>query len=116
MQVTFTNASGSAVYLSAIYSQLAAGQSVTTRRTQSQLEAEQQLKAYVQAGTITLSFALETGDSAALGSAVSLPSYTNITRPAANTVPTFSCIWSVDDNATIWSDGIQWRDNDGNIT
>ena len=116
MQVTFTNTTGSPIYLSAIYMVLPALGSITTRRTRAQLDAEQQLKAYVQAGTITLSFTEETGDDAGIGSAGSLVSYSNTTRPAASTVPAFSAIWNTSDNAVNWSDGTNWRSSDGVIT
>jgi hypothetical protein len=80
------------------------------------LEADQILKQYVQAGTITLSFALETGDLAALGFGSVPISYSDITRPAANTIPTFTPIWNTDDDALNWSDGANWRDSNGAIT
>ncbi len=121
MQVTFTNTTTSPIYLSAIYMTLQPtgqpGAAVTTRRTRAQLDAEQQLKQYVQAGSITLLFATETGDNAKLGaSGPALTSYSNGTRPAANTIPTFTSIWNTDDNSENWSDGVNWRDNNGVIT
>ena len=116
MQVTFTNNTSSPLYLSAIYMLIQPGQSLTTRRTRAQLDAEQQLKTYVQAGDIQLTFAAETGDNAELGaSGPSLSSFTTLTRPLPTAVPTFSAIWDSDLNFTIWSDGVNWRDNDGNI-
>jgi hypothetical protein len=117
VQVTFTNTTAGDIYLSAIYMTVAALSSVTTHRTRSQLDAEQQLKAYVQAGEITLSFVMETGDLAGLGSsAPPLTSYTNALRPAANLVPAFTAIWNSDDAAENWTDGVAWRDNNGVLT
>jgi hypothetical protein len=116
MQVTFTNASADPIYLSQLYVEIAPGASVTTQRTRADLEGDQILKAYVQAGTITLAFTLETGDSAPAGFGSVPMSYTNITRPAANTVPTFTAIWNTDDEALNWSDGTDWRMADGSIT
>jgi hypothetical protein len=120
MLVTFTNTTSSPIYLSAIYKQLeptgVTGSSVQARRTPADLDANQQLKAYVVAGDITLAFTLETGDSAATGPGSSPVSYSNATRPAASTVPTFSSIWNTDDNALNWSDSVNWRDALGNLT
>jgi hypothetical protein len=116
MLVTFTNASSSPIFLSQLYVEIAPGASVTTQRTRSDLEGDQILKAYVAAGTITLSFSLETGDSTALGFGSVPQSYSNITRPGANLVPTFTAIWNTDDEALNWSDGSVWRMSDGTVT
>lgn len=116
MQVTFTNNTTGAIFLSAIYMTIQAGHSITTRRTRAQLDAEQQLKKFVQGGQVILAFATETGDNAQLGvSGPALSSYTTAGRPAASAVPTFTSIWDSDLNITIWSDGVNWHDNDGNI-
>ena len=45
-----------------------------------------------------------------------LTSYTNLTRPAANTLPAGSSIWNTDDNAPNFSDGTVWRDAMGTQT
>lgn len=116
MLVTFTNAGSSDVYLSCLYTNLAAGASVQTRRTRAELEADQVLKAYVVAGTITLGFTEETGDDADVGLEAPLASYTNATRPAASAVPLYSAIFNTDDNAPNYSDGTNWRDATGSIT
>src|SRR3954470_18329464 len=105
MQVTFTNPGSSAIWVHPLQMSLAGGSSVTTRRTPADLDREQVFKAHVVAGDITLAFALETGDTAQLGASSSPKSYSNSTRPAANTVPTFTPIWNTSDNALNWSDG-----------
>lgn len=43
-------------------------------------------------------------------------SYSNTTRPDPSTVTVGVRIWNTDDRAPQWSDGIYWRDSDGNIT
>jgi len=116
MQVTFTNASADPIYLSQLYVEIAPGASVTTARTRADLEGDSILKAYLAAGTITLAFTLETGDSEALGFGPVPVSYSNTTRPDADTVPTFTAIWNTDDEAMNWSDGTDWRMADGSIT
>lgn len=116
MLVTFTNASASALFLSQLYVEIPAGGTVTTQRTVADLEGDQTLKEYVVAGIITLAFATETGDNAALGFDRVPVSYSNATRPAATTVPAFTPIWNTSSNALEWSDGIQWRTADGVIT
>lgn len=116
MLVTFTNASGSALYLSCLYKELAAGESVQTRRSSVDLEREEQLKAYVQAGTVTLAFTKETADDAAAQPSAGVKNYTNMTRPGVATVPIYTFIFNTDDNAANWSDGVNWRANDGSIT
>lgn len=63
MQVTFTNLSGTdSFYLSQLYRQLAPGESVTTRRTMAQIDADPGLKALIVAGSIGISFTEEPGD------------------------------------------------------
>lgn len=116
MLVTFTNSSSAPIYLSAIYKELAVGESVQTHRSPVELDKEQQLKVYVLAGDITLAFALEAGDSITPGFGLVPKSYTNGTRPAANTVPTFTPIWNSSDSALNFSDGAQWRDALGVLT
>lgn len=116
MLVTFTNAGSDDVFLSCLYVTIAAGAAVSTRRTRAELEADQVLKAYVVAGTITLGFTEETGDDAAVGLDSTMASYTNGTRPAASAVPIYSSIYNTSDNAPNYSDGTNWRDSAGSIT
>jgi hypothetical protein len=116
MLVTFTNASVNPIFLSQIYYNLEPSQGITTRRSTAQLDADYILKQYVVAGTIVLSFTLEPGDSAGLGSGSAPSSYSDATRPAANTVPAFTAIWNTDDNHLNWSDGVNWRDATGVLT
>jgi len=115
MQVTFTNASTEDIFLSLLYKTLAPGASVTVSKSRSELDMEQPLKALVQAGDIVLSFAVEDGDDAALGTEP-WPPFTDITRPLAADWPLFGAIWNTDDNALNWTDGTNWRDAAGVIT
>lgn len=115
MLVTFTNASADDVFVSLLYKNLAAGESVTVSKSRSELDQEQAVKDLVQAGTLVLSFAEETGDSAAVGTEPH-PAFTNLSRPAAADWPLYSAIWNTDDNALNWSDGTNWRAADGTIT
>jgi hypothetical protein len=116
MLVTFTNAGSTDLYLSQIYRQLAAGESVQTHRTVGDLDGDQVLKALVAAGTITLAFAEETGDDSALGFDNVLVNYSNAARPAATAVPIYTAIYNTDDNFVNVSDGTNWRDPAGNVT
>lgn len=115
MQVTFTNASASPVFLSLLYKELAAGASVTVSKSRSELDMEQELRKLVQAGTIVLSFAEELGDDAAVGTE-SFPVFADATRPAPAAWPLYGAIWNTDDNALNWTDGTNWRDAAGVIT
>jgi len=116
MQVTFTNNTGAPVYVSAIYMTIAANSAVTTHRSSAQLDAEQGLKQLIAAGTITLTFSSETGDTAPVAPSATLKNYSNATRPAPNTVPIYSAIWNTDDNAVNWTDRVNWYDSAGTIT
>lgn len=116
MLVTFTNTTDGPIYLSVLNMSIAAGASLTTRRSRAQLDSEQPLKVLVADGDITLSFELEAGDEAALVPAASPLAYDNDTRPDADTVPEHTSIWNTDDNAHNWSDGTNWRDANGDIT
>lgn len=62
MLITVTNPGSTAVYVSSFCRQLAAGESVQTKRTMAQVDADTQLKALVAAGTLTLTFLAEAGD------------------------------------------------------
>jgi hypothetical protein len=115
MQVTFTNASSEDVFLSLLYKNLAAGESVTVSKSRSELDMEQELKKLVAAGTIVLAFAVEDGDDAALGTEP-WPPYADATRPAPADWPLFGAIWNTDDDALNWTDGTNWRDAAGAIT
>lgn len=116
MLVTFTNPGSSPVLVQSLYTTIAAGLSITTRRSWCDLDSELPLKQQVQAGEITLSFTMEAGDSANLGIGPGTPSYDNTTRPLPSTVPPFTVIYNTADNAPNWSDGVNWRDSQGNIT
>lgn len=116
MLVTITNASTTPVFLSQFYKILLPSVALQVRRTRSDLEADTILKQLVVAGTITLAFTEEVGDDAAVGLDSALKSYSDGTRPAASTVPTFSAIWNTSDNAPNWSDGTAWRSGAGVVT
>jgi hypothetical protein len=120
MLVTFTNTTSSPIFISLLYKQLgatgSADASVTVSKTLSELDQEQSLKALVESGDVTLSFASESGDSAAMGAQESMASFDDAGRPAASAWPLFSPIWNTDDNAPNWSDGTNWRDAAGTIT
>lgn len=62
MLITVTNVSTDPVYISQFYRQLAASEAISVRRTMAQVDADVGLKALVTAGTVTLTFAAETGD------------------------------------------------------
>jgi hypothetical protein len=51
-----------------------------------------------------------------LGLALRLKTYTDATRPAANTLPAGSLIYNTDDTAPNYSDGTDWRDAMGTVT
>jgi hypothetical protein len=110
MLVTITNNSGADRFVSSLYVQVPNGGSVTTRRSFADLSQDLGLRQLVQSGSFAMSFALEAGDSGPGGWPTPPASYTNITRPNANLVPTFSLIWNTDDNAYNYSDGTLWRD------
>jgi hypothetical protein len=42
--------------------------------------------------------------------------YSNTTRPEANTLPAGTAIFNTDDNAPNWTDGAAWRDANGELT
>ena len=63
MQVTFTNASSSDVYVSAFNKTMAAGTSVTTSMSAARFDREKQLRMLIEAGTLTVAIAAtELGD------------------------------------------------------
>ena len=41
--------------------------------------------------------------------------YTNTNRPSASDFPAGVSIWNTDDNTLNWSDGVNWRDAQGNL-
>lgn len=120
MKVTFTNTTSSPIFVSLLYKELGASgsgtESVTVSKSLSELDQEQGLKERIENGDITLSFETEAGDAAAVGAQESLPSFSDVTRPAPGDWPTFSMIWNTDDNAPNFTDGTNWRDAAGTIT
>jgi hypothetical protein len=116
MLVTFTNLSVSPVYVGMLWMSLIPGQVVTTRRSYADLDRDINFKILVQSGQVGLAFTKESGDDANIGMTHEIPSFTNLNRPAASAVVTFSEIFNTDDNAPNWSDGANWRDSSGAIT
>jgi hypothetical protein len=115
MLVTITNASSDDLFVSLLYKQLAAGESVQVSKSRSELDQEQEFKKLVQAGTLTLAFAEEDGDDAQVGTEP-WPAFSDTTRPAATAWPIFAAIWNTDDDALNWTDGTNWLDATGTIT
>lgn len=115
MQVTFTNASSDDIFISLLYKTLAPSEAVTVSKSRSELDQEQELKKLVQAGDIVLSFAVEDGDNAQVGTEP-WPAFSDASRPLASAWPVFAAIWNTTDNALNWTDGTNWRDSTGAIT
>lgn len=115
MLVTFTNAGSDDIFLSMLYKGLAPGESVQVSKSRSELDQETELKKLVQAGTVVLSFTVEDGDNAALGTE-SFPVFTDTSRPAAGDWPLYGAIWNTDDDSLNWTDGTNWLDATGTIT
>jgi len=120
MQVTFTNASGADLYVSALYKNLAAGGTVTTSRTPAQMD-DQGLKALIEAGSLTVAVALEAGDAVEVRNLDSdmyywLPVHTDANRPLPTAVTAGTIIWNSDDGFTNVSDGTDWYDPTGAVT
>lgn len=67
MQVTITNLSSSAVYVSQLYRQLAPSEAVTTTRTMAQIDADAALKTLISVGTLGIVYTEDTGDDIAFG-------------------------------------------------
>jgi len=115
MLVTYTNASGVSQWVSTLRRSVDPAASFQVRRTTAQMDAEQGDKVKIQAGTITVTFTSEPGDTVP-APAPSLSSCTNATRPAANAVGIYTAVFNTDDGAPNWTDGVNWRDSAGNIT
>jgi len=116
MLVTFTNAGSTQTFISQLYKQLDAGESVTASRTLEDLRGDLELNKKIIAGDITLTFATETGDDGGFGGGHVVGAYSNVGRPAASAFPIYSAIWNTDDQALNWTDGTNWRDAAGVIT
>jgi hypothetical protein len=121
MQVTFQNASADEIFVSALYTQLAAGASVTASRTPTQLD-DQGLKALLEAGTLTVTgTVLEDGDTVNVANLdpnlyMFLPVHTDGTRPLPTAVQPGTIIWNSGDGYTNVSDGTDWYDPTGAVT
>jgi len=117
MLVTITNASSEAVAVGFLYRTLEASEAVTVSKTSADLDSESQFKKLVEAGTLTLSFAVEDGDSAAIGHPQTLESFANAAAlPAAADRPLFTTVWQADANLAVWTDGTDWRTAAGAVT
>jgi len=115
MLVTITNASSEDQFISLLYKTLAVGESVTVSKSRSELDQELEFKKMVQAGTLTIAFEMEDGDSAAIGTEAH-PAFSDTSRPSASDWPIFAAIWNTDDDALNWSDGANWKDAAGVTT
>jgi hypothetical protein len=122
MQVTFTNASGDDLFLSQLYRNLAAGESLTTSRTPLDIDGDQALKALIEAGDITISAVTEAGDTiyfariAGSDALVPLAVYDDAGRPDPTAVPAGTAIFNSDDGFPNYSDGTNWVDAAGVTT
>ena len=117
MQVTITNATSEAKFISFLYKQLDAGESVTVSKAQAELQLERQFLIDVENGDLTLAFAVEAGDSAPTGNPGTLESFANaagLPDPASR--PLFSTVWQVDQDYAVWTDGSDWRTAAGAVT
>ena len=114
MQVTITNATAEQKYVSMLYKDLApngeTGDSVTISASQADLQAQRQLLVDVEAGDLTLAFAVEAGDSAVTGQPGTLESFANAAGlPAAADRPLFTAVWQADNATIVWTDGTNWK-------
>jgi len=114
MLVTITNATSEKRYVSALYRDLNAngttGDSVTVSRSTTDLQLERQLLIDVEAGDLTLAFAVEDGDSALAGSPGSLEVFANAAAlPAAAARPLYTPVWQADNATIVWTDGTDWK-------
>ncbi len=121
MLVTVTNTTSGLdarqIFVSMLLKTLEIGEtSEAVSRTQSQLDAEIQLKQLVADGDASLAFTEESFDSSPAGFEPAPAEFSNATRPDAADVPTNTPIWNTDDNALNWSDGVGWRDASGTAT
>lgn len=115
MQITVTNINPAnpTLFLRDLYTDLAYGHSVTTRRATAELNRATGLQADLLAGNISISYLMEAIDTAQFRSGPPPVSYSDITRPAANLFAPFTFIWNTSGNAYNFSDGVQWRDSMG---
>lgn len=131
MQVTIVNATSEAVGVSFLYKTLDANGTtidngdgttvqsdrVTISTSWSALDSETDFKKQVEDGTLTLTFAVEEGDSAELGHPGTLETFADEpSLPAADARPLFTTVWQADANLAVWTDGTNWRTAAGVIT
>lgn len=130
MQVTIINTTSEVVALAMIYKALQPNGStidngdgttvqsdrVTISTSWSALDGETSFKKLVEDGTLTLTFAVEDGDSAALGHPGTMEAFaTAAALPGAAERPLFTTVWQTNKTAAVWTDGTNWRYNDGTI-
>lgn len=121
MQVTITNATAAQLPIGMLYKTLepngSTGDAVTVRKTVAEMNGDQTFKTLVENGSVTLAFAVETGDSAVLGHPATLEAFANaVGLPAAAARPLFTTVWQTDAAYAVWTDGTNWRDAAGTIT
>ena len=117
MIVTITNVSSAQQYVSCLVKSLEPSEIATWTGSQSELDAQSQLKQLAADGLVTyvVSAGTDNVDIREL-TPTTFVSYTNDLRPLPNTVPPGTGIWNTDDKAPNWSDGTNWRDSVGVIT
>lgn len=113
MQITFTNASSTDLYVSALYKEIKAGDSVTTRRSLSELTRNQELMKLVEAGDITLAYTTEDGDDTGWTFGHMLGAFAAAGRPPATSLKRGDVIYNTTTNIPNWWDGAMWRDAAG---
>jgi hypothetical protein len=111
MQVTITNATSADFYVSLANSNIAAGESITlTGRSTGDIDAEDQLKKDILAGSLTVVYALEAVDAVVTGQGSPLPAFANeAALPAPAAYPLFSPVWQTDNATVVWTDGTNWK-------
>lgn len=114
MQVTITNTTSAPLPLNWAYKTLApngeTGDSITVSRTTTELQSEGQFRIQVENGDVTLAFAVEAGDSAAVGSPHTLETFADAgSLPAAADRPLFTAVWQADNATVVWTDGTNWK-------
>ena len=116
MLVTITNVGSDQIHIPAYQKVWEPGDIVSTRRTMADIDGDESLKAAVLAGQVILAFTAEPGDNVPIGFGTVPQSFTSAARPDPSSVPLFTWIYNIDDNAPNYSDGTNWRDAAGLIT
>jgi hypothetical protein len=90
---------------------------VTISTSWAALDGEAQFKKLVEDGTLSLTFATEAGDSAAIGHPGTLEAFADAASlPDPASRPLFTTVWQSDANLAVWTDGTDWRVAAGTVT